>query len=244
MQITFFITGIILFLNSLYPVAVSRNWFSFLIMGAGILLLLVAFFWKNKKFEKYTKLRQALCALFFTGLTLVASISAVIFTYAYTNHPEENTDYTVVVLGCKIEGSSPSLMLRGRLNKATEYLLANPQANVVVSGGVGEGFALSEAEVMKNYLIKLGIAENRIFMENTSHNTKENIYNSFEIITQNGLSENILITSDAFHIFRAKIYAQKLVENDVMPLPANTPWYMITYYVLREIPAIFVAALT
>lgn len=244
MHLLFFVTGLILFLNSLYPAFVSSNWFSFLIMGSGIFLLAMGFFWNNKKFAKHKKLREAFSALFLTALTLVASVSTVIFTYGYLNSPMENTDYTVVVLGCKIEGSSPSLMLRGRLDKAAEYLTANPQANVVVAGGVGEGATLSEAEVMKSYLVAQGIAENRIFMEPNSHNTKENIYNSFEVIKINNLSDNIVIVSDAFHILRGRIYAEKLEFEDISPLAANTPWYMITYYTLREIPAIFVAVVS
>ena len=52
----------------------------------------------------------------------------------------------MVVLGCKVNGEEPSLMLRRRLECAMEYLAENPQADCVVSGGMGDNESYTEAQ--------------------------------------------------------------------------------------------------
>lgn len=145
--------------------------------------------------------------------------------------PGENA--TVVVLGCRVYGDQPSLMLQRRLNAALEYLNIHPQAAVVCSGGQTAGDPYSEAAVMANYLVQRGVSPERIYLEEQSASTAQNIGNSAEIIRQNGLPLQIAIATDGFHELRAQLYARKN-GLDGRALPAVTPWGIAPAYWVRE----------
>lgn len=71
------------------------------------------------------------------ALLLVAGLAvhAAVWNYfAYGRPAPKQGAATVVVLGCKVNGDQPSLMLRRRLECALEYLRTNEQAVCVVSG--------------------------------------------------------------------------------------------------------------
>lgn len=116
--------------------------------------------------------------LLFVGAILTAIvIYAVVLTFfmikAQTDKPE-NPD-AVIVLGCKVNGNTPSRMLKRRLDSAVIYLNENEDVVCIVSGGKGEDEKISEAQAMKEYLVDKGIDEGRILTEDKSVNTLENI---------------------------------------------------------------------
>ena len=67
---------------------------------------------------------------------------------------EAGADY-VIILGAQWKTTGPSYVLQKRLDKAIEYLNANPETKVIVSGGQGYNEPVSEAEGMKGYLARL-----------------------------------------------------------------------------------------
>lgn len=146
---------------------------------------------------------------------------------------------TVIVLGCKANNGHPSIMLKTRLDKAVEYLLENPQAVCIVTGGQGADEIEPEAVSMHRYLITQGIDENKIYKEINSRNTEENILYAKEVIDEHGLSENVIVVSEAYHVYRGTYNAEKLGLT-AAALPAsssNTIWALPSYW-LREIFAI------
>ena len=67
-------------------------------------------------------------------------------------------------------------MLRERLIAAQDYLDENPEAVCVVSGGQGADESMSEAQCMRTKTsTEHGIAPERIYMEDKSTSTRENI---------------------------------------------------------------------
>lgn len=147
-------------------------------------------------------------------------------------------DATVVVLGCKVNGTKPSLMLEKRLEAAKDYLNDNPNAVCVVSGGQGYNEGISEAQCMYEYLTQNGIAPERIYTEDKSTTTKENFEFSEKIIEENGLSKNIAVVTDGFHELRANMIAQEVGLTVTGSVSADTPSYMLATYHMREIVAI------
>ena len=142
---------------------------------------------QKMKQSKTTKIiYKVLCVLFAVMLLWVAVILGAMAYFA-TRPPKDNA--TVVVLGCQVRGDTPSLLLYKRIETAFEYLKANPNAKCIASGGKGSDENISEAECIKEYLVDMGIDENRILIENKSVNTNENISFSAEIIKKNGLNE-------------------------------------------------------
>lgn len=169
------------------------------------------------------------------GLILVSVVWCIYnsarMVMAYKNYPDKET--TVVILGCKVNGEHPSKMLRHRLEAAYDYLSENEEIKCIVSGGQGPDEKITEAECMYNYLIDLGISSDRIFIENKSTSTYENIKLSYEIIEQMNLPRDITIVTDGFHEYRASIIAKKQGIN-AYSVYAKTTKIDLPYYWLRE----------
>lgn len=146
----------------------------------------------------------------------------------------ENADY-LIILGARVKGSVPSLSLQYRIDKAAEYLSANKQTVVIVSGGKGPGEDISEAKAMQQGLIAQGIEEARIMMEDKSTTTHENIVFSKELIPDTAASG--LIVSNDFHIYRAVEIAKK-EGLDMKGVPAKTPKVSLLKSYTREYLAI------
>ena len=195
---------------------------------------------QKMKQSKTTKIiYKVLCVLFAVMLLWVAVILGAMAYFA-TRPPKDNA--TVVVLGCQVRGDTPSLLLYKRIETAFEYLKANPNAKCIASGGKGSDENISEAECIKEYLVDMGIDENRILIENKSVNTNENISFSAEIIKKNGLNENMAIVTDGFHEMRATLIAKRL-GYECGAVSSKTPMRYVSAFTTREVIALTAALL-
>lgn len=165
-----------------------------------------------------------LCVLFAVFLTCC-------MIYHAGNYPDKPT--TVVVLGCQVRGRTPSLMLKERLDVAYDYLAANPEAKCIVTGGQGANEIVSEGEVMAEYLENRGIDSDRIYAETASKDTYENINFAKAIADKEGLGNEVVIATDAFHQMRATMIAEK-AGFTVNNISSQTMWYLLPTYWFRE----------
>jgi uncharacterized SAM-binding protein YcdF (DUF218 family) len=172
--------------------------------------------------------------LIFLGLLVFFAVEVAIIYHA-TVDPEDNADY-VIVLGAQVRGRRITKSLKARLNTAMEYLVKNSDTFVIVSGGKGQGEAISEAEAMKGYLVEHGILEERIMMESQSTNTYENIFYSKRFIQ--GANKKIVIVSNGFHIYRSVRIAKKQKIGQVEGLSAPTDHILLVSYYVREVLAV------
>ncbi len=139
-------------------------------------------------------------------------------------------DYAII-LGAKVNGETPSLALRYRLEAALEYAREYPHVKLILSGGQGDDEYISEAEAMRRYLVENGIDEERLLLESASTSTYENILLSKELLPPS-IRKATIITSD-FHLARAKSIASDLdLQTDVVA--ANTPKIVELKMRLRE----------
>lgn len=171
------------------------------------------------------------------GIACIALIGAVViscFMVKAMNDKPKNSQTTIVVLGCQINGETPSRMLKRRLDAAYDYLSENSDVKVIVSGGQGSDEVTSEADVMRKYLLKRGIEDSRIFMEDKSTSTEENLRFSKEIIDKEGLCGEITIVTDGFHQLRADILAKKQ-GIEARNISASTEKWLLPTYWIREI---------
>lgn len=165
-------------------------------------------------------------------VAIIAVIETVLIVKASTKKPQENT--TLIVLGCKVYGEHASRSLRERLDAALIYLEENPDSQCIVSGGMGEGEKISEAECMYCYLIKKGIHSSRIIKEDKSTSTRENLRFSKKIIEERGLSKNIAIATSDYHQYRASKIA-KTLGFSVGAVPGHTAWWLFPTFYVREL---------
>lgn len=166
------------------------------------------------------------------AIVLLAGVETAFMIKAATAKPSENA--TVVVLGCRAYGSRPSIMLASRLDAAYEYLTEHPDAICIVSGGQGPDESMPEAECMYLYLTEKGIAPERIYQENRSTSTRENLLFSQEIIEAEGLNPEIAIVTNEYHEYRAGMVADAL-EMEYSAVPARTPLWLFPTYYIREL---------
>ncbi|MBQ2902617.1 MAG: YdcF family protein [Agathobacter sp.] len=175
------------------------------------------------------------CAAVISAIALLAAIETGCMINACMKAPAENA--TAVVLGCRVYGERASLSLVERLEAAYTYLEEHPEAACVVSGGQGPGEDISEAECMYRWLVAKGIDETRIYKEEKSTSTEENIAFSKAVIEENGLNEKIAIVTSEYHSYRAGVIAEKY-ELDYGTASGQTAIWLLPTFYIRELYAI------
>lgn len=166
------------------------------------------------------------------AVAFVVVVETVCIVRAAMHHPPTNT--TAVLLGCKVNGTTPSTVLAERIEAAYDYLMENPQAACVLSGGKGDGEDISEAECMYRSLTKKGIAPERLILEDKSTTTEENLNFSKELLKEHGIEGSITIVTSEFHEYRANKTAERLGIKSYSTPSATFFIYLPTYYV-REL---------
>lgn len=160
------------------------------------------------------------------------------------SHDEiKDTPDVVLVLGCKIWGEEPSPALQSRLDRALDYLKELEEQGeeplIVVSGGKGADEPISEAQAMASYLIRQGVSEERILLEDQSTSTDTNIKYSLALLEERGVKwSHMTIVSNGFHLTRVRMLAGRSgVDCSTLdaPMPTFSSWLGST---LREGPAL------
>lgn len=183
-------------------------------LGIALILALLAVFWtrfcntikriwKKKKGKKFL---VTISAILLIGVTVFTSTLISIVNssdYSATN------ETTVIVLGCRIWGSTPSRALRARVDVAVDYMQKNQDAVAILSGGQGSDENLSEAQCMYNLMTQAGIDASRIYLEDQSTSTDENIAFSKKIIEDNNLSTNVAVATTDYHQKRSAMICKK-----------------------------------
>jgi len=199
-------------------------------LGAASLILSAAL--RNRKLiNAIPTWFKAVCGgLLGLGAVLFCSVEALILTQ-YGADAAPGADFCIV-LGAQWKDNGPSEVLRRRLDTAIHYLNANPDTKVIVSGGQGGNEIISEASGMRGYLINAGIAEDRILIEDRSSNTYENLIFSSRLLNPD--SDNVVIVTSNFHVFRALSIAKKQGYHSIEGQAADSLPAMLPNNLLRE----------
>ena len=184
-------------------------------------------------------LRRILTALICIGLAVFAVTEAIVLK-ASAGDPEEKCDY-IIVLGARVQDTSPSISLNERIHAAYDYLTQNPDVIAVLSGGQGEDEGISEAQCMFQQLTSMGISADRLWLEDKSTSTWENLHFSMNIIEEKtGIRpEKAGILSSEYHLYRAGLFA-KDCSLEAVGIPARTQRFTIRLnYFLREVAGVW-----
>lgn len=216
--------------------------FSKCLLYFGILLISFLFVYKKYKNNvRFKKLLRIIKPFIIFGLIFFIAIEFVIAGYAFEKNTDDN-DY-LIILGAGLRGETMTMTLRQRMEDSYYYL--NNHDNwkyVVVSGGMGPGESISEAEAMERYLISKGIDESRIIKEDKSTSTYENLLFS-KLLIEKHSDKNIdevdvkLATSN-FHSLRTYLLAKNIGYKNITSYGCRiNPIFIPTYYI-REFFAI------
>ncbi|MFY0562489.1 YdcF family protein [Archangium lansingense] len=111
----------------------------------------------------------------------------------------------LVVLGARVlPGGEPSPSLRARIEKAVELYHQGLAPRLLFSGGVGVN-PPSEARVMRDLAVRLGVPAEACLMEEQSHSTEQNARFSTGMLRSLG-ARRVVVVSDPYHLLRARQY--------------------------------------
>lgn len=148
--------------------------------------------------------------------------------------PEDGCDY-MIVLGAHVRGEVVSRALAQRLDMAYDYAVkeSNKECRIIVSGGQGSNEDITEALAMKRYLVAKGLEESRIFMEDKSTDTNENIELSADMYIKDKSAKVVIVTNN-FHVFRSIQLAKADGLKNVSGLAAPCNIGLLLNYMVRE----------
>lgn len=175
-------------------------------------------------------LRRVIVCMLAVGAVLFVVAEGCIFAH-YRDKGRPDLDY-IIVLGAQMKQGGPSAVLKFRLDAACDYLTANENTLCVVSGGQGANEPCSEAEGMYTYLVERGIAPERIFMEDRSTDTSENIAFSAALI--GGTDKDVGIVTNNFHVFRGVMLARHAGFENACGISARSNIYFQPNNLVRE----------
>ena len=154
---------------------------------------------------------------------------------------QSSTDVTynedvVIILGAGVKNGKVSKALQLRLDAGIEYSRKNPDAYIVVTGGLTPQKNTTEAAVMRDYLANHGICDEKIIVEDKSLSTLENYLFTKSILEEKNIKhDSIVFVTNDFHIYRAKTYAKYCGFENAHPLSTHTDIFTITPALTREV---------
>src|SRR5216117_3607604 len=151
--------------------------------------------------------------VFAAGTLLVALTfgwAAVVVAVALAGaHDEARSSDAIAVLGAAQYNGRPSPVFRARLDHAAALYQRGYAPVILVTGGVGSRDTLSESEVGRRYLVKLGLSgESAVALPAAS-----STYSSLAGVARwfaGRDTKRVLLVSDGFHMLRLKIIAMRL----------------------------------
>lgn len=201
----------------------------------GVLFLLHGLCWQKivgllKKFRYLTRIWQFIWFGFLLWLC-----SFVVFVGYLQDSLNNQQDFinkpvkAIIVLGSGFRDGKPTPVLASRLDLSAVVARKNPDAWLVLTGGVGFNKTQSEASVMQRYLLeRYALPLDKMLLEDKSTSTELNLQNSKQILAnyQVFADSPIVVVSSDFHTLRAVLIAKKQGFSDVVSVGAVTPLYV------------------
>ena len=175
------------------------------------------------------------------GLSVAAAVLVLMILAAAHRPASADPPGTLIVLGCEVRPDDrPSVMLQGRIDAAYRYLIAHPDAVCVASGGMDDDENITEAQCIRDTLVSMGIDPERIYLEDVSESTRENLLFSAAVIERNRLDTRVALATDNFHQYRGQFFARK---EGLDPYSIGNPsyWAMGPGYWAREVVGVLAA---
>ncbi|MHA3049528.1 YdcF family protein [Acinetobacter sp. ANC 4641] len=229
--ILFFVGGILL-TDALYLLLQGKIHIGIvlpLIMGIGFLFIALAWQFLHGYLAQHAVLQSAYFIVW--GLFGIWLISFMVFIYQLKIHMQTQTQITspvqaIIVLGSGVIQGQPSPTLERRLDRAAQLAKQQPQAWMVLSGGLDFAESQTEAQVMATYLQqKYGLSRQHMILEDQSTSTELNLKNSAVLLAQHQINKDMpiaIVTSD-FHTIRAQAIARKQQYRHSIMFAAETP---------------------
>ena len=154
--------------------------------------------------------RRALGGILLAIVLIALGWAAVVVTVAvHAARDEATAADAIAVLGAAQYNGRPSPVFRARLDHAAALYQRGLAPVVLVTGGVGPRDTLNEANVGRDYLMRLGLPTEAAIPLSGGADT----YASIDQVRQwfeGRDSRRVLLVSDGFHMLRLQIIAKRL----------------------------------
>lgn len=212
---------------------------AFLLVGGDVCLLL--FDRDLSGSASWIRIHELILNLFVAGYLyfecmMIGLMIANVITSGY--QPEFDKDY-LIILGCGIrKDGTPCPLLQGRIDRALDFRDQQLEQTgkdliFVPSGGQGSNEVISESESMTRYLIKKGIPQSHILMEDQSTSTFENMKFSKALIQAQNPNARVAFSTSNYHVFRSGLFARR-VKMRAVGMGARSKWYFWPNALVRE----------
>src|SRR6266850_2367848 len=132
---------------------------------------------------------------------------------------QATTADAIVVLGAAQYNGRPSPVFRARLDHAATLYQRGLAPVVLVTGGIGTGEVLSEANVGRDYLARLGLPDGAVVGLPAGASTSASLERVAQWFSGKD-NRRVLLVSDGFHMLRLRIIATRL---GLLPFTSPAP---------------------
>jgi uncharacterized SAM-binding protein YcdF (DUF218 family) len=181
------------------------------------------------------RLARAAAGLAVTVAALWAS--ALLLVLLAGARPALRASDVILVLGAAQYNGRPSPVFRSRLDHAISLYRRGLAPLMILTGGVGEGDTVSEAEVGRRYARLAGVPDSAMLVERHGHTSAESVAGAADLMRVRDL-HRALAVSDSYHMLRLTVLGRRA---GIHVLPAPVPGAPIDRdprsrwrYVLRE----------
>ena len=175
-----------------------------------VLIYLRSIFTKDESKRKL-RLIIATILLFLCSNNFLVNELAMLYEKNTSNNTNQKYDVGIVLGGFAGQESQSKQIefykSNDRLLQAIALLKQGTINRIMISSGA-KNKAISdipEADLVKTYLLSIGIADSLILTENKSRNTLENAEYSYQLLDSLGIENTPLIITSAWHVPRAKL---------------------------------------
>ena len=233
MKIFLLIAGAISFIATIRSVILGGLFNNTAIFLGGITFVL----WAYGYFFDSLKKKKWLTATIFGMLFVIFGFSVFLSLYGRRSTATFDED-VVIVLGAGLVRGEIGRTLAHRLDTAVRYHRQNPDALIIVSGGLGYRANVTEAYVMFNYLVARGVPAQRVLLENAAYSTYSNMRYSRVIIDEHfDRVPSVVVITSRFHMFRSVAFARR-AGMDAAAYPAGVPLLPVPFLYLREVASV------
>lgn len=190
-----------------------------LIVGSAIILFQLIFWVVIRTVTNVTVLSIMTlinsCFVYFALLFILYALTSILFNLYPIRKP---VDY-IIILGAGLDKDKVTPLLASRIEAGlklyNKQIAKGYQPTIILSGGQGADEEISEAQAMANYIQEKGYAVDKLYLEDKSTNTKENLLFSQAVAQEHdgiaGFSKkSVVVASNNYHILRAGKLAHSL----------------------------------
>lgn len=169
---------------------------------------------------------------------IVIGMIAFLMIFAGTHLADGGESSPIFLLGSDLKDNRPGELYCSRIETARQRLESDPNATLMICGGLTGKNMGTEAEAARSVLTEDGIAPERIVCEDASTRTLDNFNYAAELLEQSGKWDRrqpTAVITNRFHFYRTARLAQTTGYETVRLIPADCKLTIELPWIIREV---------